>query len=273
MKIAGIQFSCTKDKEKNTEKALKIIDMAIDAQAAVICFQELFNLPWFPKGKDKEAFELAEELEGYSISRIREKANSSETVMLVPFFEKDGDRYYNSCAVIDKGEIAGVYRKIHIPDIPLWEEQFYFSTGDKGFPVFETSRGNIAVQISWDNLYPEGARILALKGADIVFSPTACAFKSQRIWETVISGNAITNGLYIMRVNRVGSEDVQDFYGMSFCVNPEGELVGGPTGRGDSIILADADLDYLREMRREWPILKERKPNLYAEVLMGSNER
>lgn len=272
MKIAGIQFSCTKDKEKNTEKALKIIDMALDAGAGVICFQELFNLPWFPKEKDEEAFALAEESKGYSVDRIKEKSRSSDTVILLPIFEKHSKHYYNSCVVVDRGKILGVYRKIHVPDIPLWEEKFYFSTGNKGFPVFETSRGKIAVQISWDNLYPEGARILALKGADIVFAPTACAFKSQHIWQTVISANAITNGLYIMRVNRVGSEDAQDFYGMSFCVSPEGELVGGPTGRGDSILLADVDLEYLKEMRREWPILKERKPRLYKEVLMEPND-
>jgi len=272
MKIAGIQFACTRDREKNTEKALKILDMALDGGAEIICFQELFNLPWFPKGKDAGAFALAEGTKGPSVDRIREKSRAAGCVILLPFFEHHLKHYYNSCAVIDGGKVTGVYRKVHVPDIPLWEEKFYFSTGNKGFPVFETSRGRLAVQISWDNLYPEEARILALKGADIVFAPTACAFKSQHIWQTVIAANAITNGLYIMRVNRVGSEEAQDFYGMSFCVNPEGELVGGPTGRGDSVLLADVDLTYLKQMRREWPILKERKPRFYKEVLMEAND-
>jgi N-carbamoylputrescine amidase len=270
MKIAGIQFACSKDKEKNTEKALEIMDMALDAGAGIVCFQELFNLSWFPKEKDEKAFSLAEERSGESVRRLLEKTKSTDTVVLLPIFERDGSRCYNSCVVLDRGEVTGVYRKIHIPDIPLWEEKFYFSTGDKGFPVFETSRGKIGVQISWDNLVPEGPRILALKGADIIFSPTACAFKSQHIWQTVISGNAISNGVYIMRVNRVGSEDVQDFYGMSFCVNPEGELIGGPTGGGDSLLLADVDLDYLKQMRREWPLMKERKPGLYKEIVRKS---
>jgi N-carbamoylputrescine amidase len=170
--------------------------------------------------------------------------------------------------MIDGDKTIGVYRKIHIPDIPLWEEKFYFTTGDKGFPVFDTRFGRIGVQISWDNLYQEGTRILALKGVDIVFAPTACAFKSQHIWQTVISGNAITNGIFIMRINRVGSEDNQDFYGMSFCVNPEGELIGGPTGGGDSVLLVDVDFEYLKHIRREWPLMKERKPALYKEILM-----
>jgi predicted amidohydrolase len=268
MKIAGIQFACSKDKEKNTEKALAIMDMALEAGAGIICFQELFNLPWFPRGKDEAAFSLAEDIRGETVGRMQEKTRSSDTVVLLPFFEADGSRYYNSCAVIDRGEVAGVYRKVHVPDIPLWEEKYYFSANDGGFPVFETSRGRVGVQISWDNLYHEGTRILALKGADMVFAPTACAFKSQHIWQTVISGNAITNGLYIMRVNRVGSEDVQDFYGMSFCVNPEGELVGGPTGGGDSLLLADTDLEYLKQMRREWPLMKERRPDMYKEILL-----
>ena len=268
MKIAGIQFACTKDKDKNTEKALGIMEMALDAGASVICFQELFNLPWFPKGKDDRAFSLAENIEGPTVGRVREKSESSGAVVVVPLFEKDGPHYYNSSVVIDKGEVVGVYRKVHVPDIPLWEEKYYFSSGDRGFPVFTTSKGKIGIQISWDNLYQEGTRILALKGADIVFAPTACAFKSQHIWQTVISASAITNGLYVMRVNRVGSEDVQDFYGMSFCVNPEGELAGGPTGGSDSILLADIDMEYLRQMRREWPLMKERRPDLYHEVLL-----
>jgi len=155
-----------------------------------------------------------------------------------------------------------------VPDIPLWEEKYYFTPGDKGFPVFETIHGKIGVQISWDNLYPEGTRILALKGADIVFAPTACAFKSHQLWQTIISGNAIANGVFIMRINRVGSEEKQDFYGASFCVNPEGELIGGPTGIVDSVLLADIDFEYLQHVRREWPLLRERKPEYYKEILL-----
>ena len=269
MKIAGIQFTCSKDKDKNVENALRTIDAAISNGASIICFQELFDLPWFPMGRDKDAFGLAEGIDSDMVNAMREKAKAAGIVVLLPIFEKDGTLFYNSCVVIDeKGETAGVYRKIHIPDIPLWEEKFYFSPGDKGFPVFETGHGRIGIQISWDNLYPEGTRILALKGAEIIFAPTACAFKSQQLWQTVISGNAITNGIFIMRINRVGSEARQDFYGASFCVNPEGELIGGPTGIADSVLLADIDFEYLQHVRREWPLLKERKPGYYKEILL-----
>lgn len=268
MKIAGIQFSCQNDKETNAEKALRMLDMALFEGARVVCFQELFNLPWFPKSRDEGAFALADDLDSGLIQDISQKARRSEAVVLVPFFEKTSTAYFNSCAIIDTdGSVAGVYRKIHIPDIPLWEEKFYFSPGDCGFPVFETKHGKIGIAISWDNLFPEVARTLALKGAELVFAPTACAFKSQHIWQTVITANAITNGLCIMRVNRAGSEEVQDFYGMSFCVDPEGELTAGPTGQMDGILIADVDLEQLSEVRREWPLLKERRPECYGEIL------
>jgi N-carbamoylputrescine amidase len=267
MKIAGIQFACTEDRAGNLEKASKVLDVALEQGAKIVCFQELFDLQWFPRNRDEAAFALAEELREGSYAAFRERAKAADAVVLLPVFEREGERCYNSCLVIDNGETAGVYRKIHVPDIPLWEEQFYFAKGDRGFPVFHTRHGAIGIQISWDNLYPEGSRILALKGADIIFAPTACAFKSQHIWQTVISANSMVNGLCIMRINRVGSEEAQDFYGMSFCVNPEGELIGGPTGSADSILLAEVDFEDMKHVRREWPLMKERRPQEYGEIL------
>jgi N-carbamoylputrescine amidase len=267
MKISGIQFSCSESKGKNTEKACAMMDMAVEQGAVIVCFQELFNLPWFPRKRDESAFAQAEEIVGPTVARFREKAAQSGCVVVLPLFEKTVDRYYNSCVVIDAdGELAGAYRKVHVPDIPLWEEKFYFGAGD-GFPVFQTRYGRLGVQISWDNLFPEVSRILALKGADIIVAPTSCAFKSQSIWQTVITSNAITNALYTIRINRTGSEEKQDFYGMSFCANPEGELIGGPTSTGDAILLADIDIESLAEIRREWPIMRERRPDLYKEIL------
>lgn len=268
MKIAGIQFACSKDKEANTQKALDLIDIAAKEGAKIVCFQELFNQYWFPKDRDENAFNLADTIKGEVVNAFKAKAKNHGVVTILPIFEKHNHRYYNSCVIIgSNGKITGIYRKIHLPDIPLWEERYYFSTGDRGIPVFETECAKIGVQISWDNLYPEATRILAINGADIVFSPTSCAFKSQNLWQSVIAGNAITNCLFIMRINRVGSEELHDFYGMSFCVNPEGELIGGPTGRSDSILLADIDFDYLKEIRREWPILKGRVPRFYQDLL------
>jgi N-carbamoylputrescine amidase len=269
MKIAGIQFSCSKEKDKNLEKGLRVFEMAVREGASIVCFQELFNLPWLPKDRDKKAFSMADEIEGPTVRTMREKARQEKVVIVLPLFLREKSSYYNACIVIDAdGELAGIYRKVHLPDIPLWEEKFYFSPGEGGFPVFETSQGKIGLQISWDNLFPEVSRILALKGADIIFAPTSCAFKSQHLWQSIITGNAIANGLYVMRVNRVGHEEVQDFYGMSFCVNPEGDLIGGPTGQGDGVLLAEVDFNYQREVRREWPIMKERRPDLYGEILM-----
>lgn len=269
MKVAGIQFACSDDSEVNLQTALKILDVALAEGARIVCFQELFNLRWFPRDRDERAFRLADVMGTEAFLPLKEKARQADAVLLLPFFERDEGRFFNSCLVVEAGEITGIYRKIHIPDIPLWEEQYYFAVGDKGLPVFQTRHGSIGIQLSWDNLYPEGARILALKGADLIFSPTACAFKSQRIWETMLTSNAIANGVYVMRVNRVGSEQSHDFYGMSFCSNPEGDLIGGPTGVADSILIADIDFAYLQRVRREWPLMKGRRPELYGEILTG----
>jgi N-carbamoylputrescine amidase len=274
MKIAGIQFSCSDSKDKNTDHAFTMMDMAVQQGAAIICFQELFNLPWFPRKRDESAFIYAEDINSHTINTMCEKAHQAGCVVVLPFFEKWEDKYFNSCIVINSdGKAVGTYRKVHVPDIPLWEEKFYFSPGDKGFPIFKTNYGCLGIQISWDNLLPEGSRILALKGADIIVAPTSCAFKSQHIWQTVISANAITNAIFAIRINRTGSEERQDFYGMSFCVNPEGELIGGPTGTGDAILLAEMNVESLAQTRREWPIMKERRPDLYKEVAVSRRVR
>ena len=267
MKIAGVQFACSDDKEKNTEKACKMMDMATGEGAKIVCFQELFNLYWFPRSRDKGAFALAEKITGPTVSRMREKAAGAGSVVVLPFFEKEGKTFYNSCAVIDAdGEVAGVYRKIHVPDIPLWEEKFYFSTGNLGFPVFRRATAASASRYRGTISSRSAPGSSSLKGADIIFAPTACSFKSQHIWQTVITSNAITNACFVMRVNRVGSEESHDFYGMSFSASPEGEMISGPTGRADGIMLADVDQVRLAEIRREWPIIRERRPALYTEI-------
>ena len=219
---------------------------------------------------NKRHFSLAEKADGFTIMRMQKVAEEYGVVLVCPIFEIEGDSFYNSAIVIDAGgEILGGYRKIHVPQIPLWEERYYCSSGNRGFPVFETKFAPIGIQICWDNFFPEGSRILALKGAKILFSPTAAAFASQRKWETVISSNAIANGVYIFRVNRVGSEEKQDFYGRSFCISPEGELLDKPTGMKDSIALIEIDLKNIDKTRKEWPFLKDRRPDSYQEILYG----
>ncbi len=252
--------------------------IAIEKGAQIICFQELFSTCWFPREMNKDHFALAETIEGASIQKMRQLAIEHKVVLICPMFEAgEENRFFNSACVIDAGgAVLGSYRKIHVPQIPLWEERYYFAPGNRGFPVFETKFGVIGVQICWDNFFPEGTRILSLKGAQIIFSPTAAAFASQKKWETVITGNAISNGVYIFRVNRVGSEAKQDFYGMSFCVSPEGELLGAPAGMKEGIALIDIDLKEIQKVRKEWPFFKDRRPEIYREICtegQGPQER
>lgn len=272
IKLAGIQTSCSEEKERNIEKTVKLTQIAIEKGAQIICFQELFTTHWFPREMNQRYFSLAEKIDGFTITRMQKLAEAYEVVLICPIFEIEENSFYNSAIVIDAdGEILGSYRKIHVPQIPLWEERYYFSPGNHGFPVFNTKFAPIGVQICWDNFFPEGSRILALKGAKIIFSPTAAAFASQRKWETVISSNAIANGVYIFRVNRVGSEEKQDFYGRSFCISPEGELLDKPTGMKDSIALIEIDLKNIDKARKEWPFFKDRRPEIYPEICSDKN--
>ena len=269
IKVAGVQMFCSEEKERNVEKAVRLAQIAAEKGAQIICFQELFITHWFPKEMDRKHFTLAENLKGPSLGRMREVARAHEIALVCPFFEEGEEGgFYNTAVVIDAGgEVLGRYRKIHIPQIPLWEEKYYFAPGNLGFPVFHTKFAAIGIQICWDNFFPEGSRILALKGAQIIFSPTAAAFASQRRWEAVISGNAISNGVFVFRVNRVGSEEKQDFYGKSFCASPEGEMVDRPTGMKEGIALVEIDLGDVERVRREWSFFKDRRPETYGEIL------
>ena len=267
VRLAGIQISCSEEKGRNIEKAIKFSQIAIERGANIICFQELFTTHWFPKEMNKNHFSLAEGIDGPSIMRMQQLAKENGVALVCPIFEREEEIFYNSAVIIDGGgEILGSYRKTHVPQIPLWEEKYYFAPGNLGFPVFRTKFAVIGVQICWDNFFPEGSRILALRGAEIIFSPTAAAFASQKKWETVISSNAITNGVYIYRVNRVGSEEKQDFYGMSFCISPDGELIDKPTGMKEGIALIDIDLKNIQKVRKEWPFFKDRRPEIYKEI-------
>jgi len=268
IKLAGIQLSCVEEKERNIEKAEHFTQIAIEKGANIVCFQELFTTHWFPKEMNPHHFSLAEEMDGPCITRMQKLSKENDVVLVCPLFEKgEENRFYNSAVVIDAGgEILGTYRKIHVPQIPLWEEKFYFSPGNHGLPVFQSKFAVIGVQICWDNFFPEGSRILALKGAQIIFSPTAAAFASQKKWETVISSNAISNGVYIFRINRVGSEEKQDFYGRSFCISPEGDLIDKPTGMREGIALMEIDLKIIDRARKEWPFFKDRRPDIYKEI-------
>lgn len=268
LKIAGGQMPCYPDKKRNLEKAEHLALLAVEQGAKIICFQELFHTHWFPMDINPVNFQLAESIPGPTTEIFSKLAFKNEAVIILPMFEKD-DRglYFNSAAVIDAdGQILGKYRKIHVPQIPLWEEKAYFQPGDLGFPVFSTRYARVGVQICWDNFFPEGARILALKGAQIILAPTAAALASQKKWEKVICANAAMNGLFIFRVNRVGKETKQHFYGNSFCAGPEGELVDLPSGRQQGLVIVNLDLQEIERTRRVWTFLRDRRPEIYGEI-------
>jgi len=268
MKIAGIQMKCFSDPEQNIEKAVYMLKMAAEQKAQIACFQELFYTHWFPQEKDEKNFALAEEIHGTLVKTLKQKAKELHIAIVAPIFEREDKTYYNSCVVIDQnGVLLGVYRKNHLPRIPLWEETYYFSPGDLGFPVFHTQSAIIGIQMCWDNFFPEGSRILALKGAQIIFCPTACAFASYPKWEKMIAANAIANGVFCFRINRVGDEGEQHFYGRSFCIDPNGQSMMEPSSHHDGIIMADIDLGLINEVRKAWSFLKDRRPEIYSEVV------
>jgi N-carbamoylputrescine amidase len=267
IKVAGIQMTCVEDRDENLKKAVRLGNMAAEGGAAIICYQPHFSSRWFPRSRDRDNFNLAEEESGPTLQIMRGEAIRLGVCMILPLFEKEGEKFYYTAFVIAKdGKIVGKYRKIHLPDIPLWYEKFYFSPGDNGYPVFEYQGLRFGIQVCWDNFFPEGARILALEGADVIFAPTAAAFHSHHKWETVMAATAIVNGIYLMRVNRVGSEEDQDFYGRSFCVDPEGEFTIGPIGLHDGVILAELDQGFIRKVRGEWDFRNVRRQDTYRPI-------
>ncbi|MDF1535238.1 MAG: acyltransferase [bacterium] len=267
-KIAGIQFAAKEDPETSLGKALELAALAVERGAGLIAFPELCTTRWFPNRMRQGNFELAEAVPGPATERLCLFAAQNDVVIVYPFFEMAGKgRYFNSTAVIDAGgKLLGIYRKIHIPNVTGWQEKFYFLPGDKGFPVFDTRIGRVGVQISWDIFFPEGSRILALKGAQLIVVPTANAHASHDRWERMMAGNALANGLFFLRVNRVGREEKQTFYGKSFCMNPHGELVHKPAGARDSVHISTIDLDEIPRTRQEWAFFRDRREDQYVEI-------
>jgi len=266
VKVAGVQYCCGEDREKNIAKAVTIARMAAENGARVICFQQLPANHWFPRERDERHFALAEGDDGPTLAALRPLAAETGAALVVPLFElaPSGERYNAAVVVGPDGGILGRYRKVHVPELPLWEERFYFAPGDLGFPVFEANGLRFGVQICWDNFFPEGARRLALAGAEVIFAPNAAAFATTRRWETVLAATAIVNNVYVFRVNRVGREERQDFYGRSFCADPNGEQLLPPSGMHDGVVLAEVDPGAVRAVRAEWSFLRDRRPDAYG---------
>jgi N-carbamoylputrescine amidase len=267
--VAGIQMACESDKDANFGKALDMARIAADRGARIVCFAECFAWPWFPRKAAEEQRHLAVSIPGPYTEALQLLAEDLGAVLVAPMFEKaDVSTYYNTTVVVDaNGHILGIYRKNHIPDLPNYQERFYFTPGNLGFPVFKTRYATIGVQTCWDNFFPEGPRILALKGVQILFCPTACSSSgSTAKWERAIAGHAVYNSVYAFRVNRIGTEGTMTFYGRSFCLDPNGDYVTEPAGAIEGVVLADLDLSRIKLTRDDWSFFQDRRPEIYKAV-------
>ena len=283
-KVALLQISPGKDLHENLNKAVAWIEKAAKDKANVICLPELFRTRYFCQTENIENFELAETIPGPSTERISAVAKKYGVVVIVPVFEKRTlGLYHNSAAVINTdGSTAGIYRKMHIPDDPAFYEKFYFTPGDLGFQSFKTKYGSIGTLICWDQWYPEGARLTALKGAGILFYPTAIGWhpfeknehgKAQfESWQTVQRGHAIANGVYVAAVNRVGLEKHNEdspgieFWGSSFIADPQGVIIAEASPDKEEIITAEVDPARIEYIRRNWPFLRDRRIDAYGDI-------
>ena len=279
--VGLLQMVVGKDVNDNLKKAVSWIERAAKKGAEVICLPELFRSQYFCQTEDIRNFELAETIPGPSTEAISKVVKKHKVVVVVPVFEKRAmGVYHNSAAIIDSnGQIAGIYRKMHIPDDPAFYEKFYFTPGDLGFNSFKTKYGDIGTLICWDQWYPEGARITALKGASILFYPTAIGWhphekaehgKAQfESWQTIQRGHAIANGVYVAAVNRVGLEKQVEksagieFWGQSFVADPQGVVIAQASVDKEEIILAEVDLERIEYIRQNWPFLRDRRIDAY----------
>lgn len=284
-KTALVQMSMSADKTVNLAKAASMIEQAADGGARLICLPEMFMTPYFCQREDSALFDLAEEFpKSETITTLRAVAKKTKSVVIAPIFERRAPGvYHNSAGIIDAdGEIAGFYRKMHIPDDPAFYEKYYFTPGDLGFKAFDTKVGRIATLICWDQWYPEGARLAALNGAVILFYPTAIGWHPDEksrygaaqhdAWRTVQRGHAIANGVYVAATNRTGLETDDktgsklEFWGQSFICDPQGVMLSEASVEKEEIISADVDVKHLETIRRNWPFLRDRRIDAYGDI-------
>jgi N-carbamoylputrescine amidase len=277
--IGLVQMSCSSDVEANIQKAVKGIEEAAANGANIVCLQELFTSLYFCDVEDHENFKLAEAIPGPTTSVMEELAKRLNVVIIASLFEKRAQGlYHNTTAVIDAdGKYLGKYRKMHIPDDPGYYEKFYFTPGDLGYKIFETKFAKIGVLICWDQWYPEAARITSLMGAEILFYPTAIGWDESETnpvinqeqhdaWQTIQRSHAVANGLYVVSVNRVGSEAGQKFWGSSFVANPHGRLLYLASHDREEVHVEKIDLDQTEYYRTTWPFLRDRRIDSYQPI-------
>jgi N-carbamoylputrescine amidase len=273
-------MACQVDSLANLKKAVKGIERAAKLGAKIVCLQELFNTEYFCRTQSTKNFDLAQSIPGPCTDTLSALAKRLKIVIVAPLFEKAAKGvYYNSAGVIDAdGKLLGKYRKMHIPDDPGFNEKFYFVPGDLGFQVFQTRYAKIGALICWDQWFPEAARLTALKGADILFYPTAIGWKPGKpketqsyhsAWQTIQRGHAIANGVYVAAVNRVGQEGPIRFWGSSFVADPFGKILKC-AGSKEAVLAIDCDLKNVDQTRREWPFLRDRRIDSYREITSRS---
>ena len=282
--VGLVQMAMSADPAENTAKAAARIAEAAGRGAQVICLPELFRTPYFCQSETHATFALAEAVDGPSVQALAPVARQHGVAVVVPIFERRAPGlYHNSAVILDAdGSVAGLYRKMHIPDDPSFYEKFYFTPGDLGFKAFDTRHGRIGTLICWDQWYPEAARLTALAGAAVLFYPTAIGWhpaeKAQHgaaqrdAWKTAQRAHAIANGCYVAAVNRVGHERDQpadaglEFWGTSFVCDPSGVVVAEASTDREEILVATVDLGRIEETRTHWPFLRDRRIDAYGDL-------
>ena len=274
--VGLVQMSCEQKPEANFKKAIARIGDAAKKGAHIVCLQELFRSQYFCQTENIELFKLAETIPGPSTEALGKVARQHKVVIVASLFEKRTAGIYHNTAVIinTDGTIAGKYRKMHIPDDPLYYEKFYFTPGDLGFQTHQTKFGKIGALVCWDQWFPEAARLTALSGAEFLFYPTAIGWlpdeaeemnqAQHSAWETIQRAHAIANGLYVVVVNRVGREGKLTFWGQSFVADPFGRVIAKASADKEEVIVVDCDLDKIEETRQNWPFLRDRRIDFYA---------
>ena len=278
--LAATQMACGEDPADNLARAEALVRRAAADGAQAILLQELFETPYFPQQQRADLLRLARPLDGHpTIARMRRLAAELGVVLPVSFFERANTVRFNSLAMVDAdGTLLGVYRKSHIPDGPGYQEKFYFSPGDTGFRVWRTRFGTLGAGICWDQWFPECARAMALMGAEILLYPTAIGSEitgtsplSMRHWQRAMQGHAASNAVIVVASNRIGRERFGDthldFYGSSFITDQTGEMIVEADQETESVITASIDMDDVRKVRGAWCFFRDRRPELYADIM------
>lgn len=268
-----IQTTGSMDKEENIVKHLELVEEAANQGSQITCLQELFFSPYFCQVQDAKWYSLVEPIPGPTTTRMQDVAKKHSMVLVVPLYEEEGPGiYYNTAVVIDAdGTLLGKYRKTHIPHLPNFWEKFYFRPGNLGYPVFNTKYARVGVYICYDRHFPEGARVLGLNGAEIVYIPSATSRGlSMHLWQIEQTSHAIANGYFVGTINRVGQEKElgpNDYYGSSYFADPRGQIIAQASDQEEEVLVADLDLDLIRQVRNEWQFYRDRRPDAYAEIV------